>query len=357
VRALHPEDRHRVRDFHEIVDREDSFAAEYRVVRPDGRVLWLAGRGQVVSRRPDRRAHRLVSIMADVTEHKRDEAVLRTERERLALALEAGRMGVYELDLQTGTLWWSRHTYALFGVEPETFEPTPASVTALVHPDDREGFVRRRSEALVERHSFLYAFRVFRPDGTLAWLSNKGEAEYGVDGRAVRTFGVVADITEQKRLDAALRAADRRKDEFLATLAHELRNPLAPIRNSLRLFRVVDKSGAAAERAQHIMERQIEQMVRLIDDLMDISRITSGKLELRKEPSTLGAIIGSAVDAARPVLDDLGHRLVLELPADPVFVDADPMRLAQVFTNLLNNAAKYTDPGGRIRLAAERDGD
>ncbi len=158
------------------------------------------------------------------------------------------------------------------------------------------------------------------------------------------------------RLIRELRDADRRKDEFLATLAHELRNPLAPIRNALHIMQLADDDSAAIDQARTMMERQLKQMVRLIDDLLDVSRITRGKLDLRKERVELSAVIGNAVDTTRPLIEAAGHSLTVSLPPQPVYLDADPMRLAQVFSNLLNNAAKYTDRGGRLWLTAAHDG-
>jgi signal transduction histidine kinase len=162
-----------------------------------------------------------------------------------------------------------------------------------------------------------------------------------------------AVAVENARLYAELREADRRKDEFLATLAHELRNPLAPIRNALRVMRLAGDDGSVAEESREMMERQLAQMVRLVDDLLDVSRITRDKLELRKERVALAAAIESAVETSRPLIEQMGHHLTVALPPEPVHLDADATRLAQVFANLLNNSAKYTERGGLIRLSAE----
>ncbi|QJW98524.1 N-6 DNA methylase [Frigoriglobus tundricola] len=174
----------------------------------------------------------------------------------------------------------------------------------------------------------------------------------------------VRDITERSRLQrqvrdqaAALADLDRRKDEFLATLAHELRNPLAPIRNSLHIMKLSGADAATVERSRNVIERQVQQMVRLVDDLMDVSRIVQGKVELRTGRVELAAVVARAVETARPVIDAKGHDLTISLPPDSLPLEADTVRLAQVVGNLLNNAAKYTEPGGRIRLTAERDGD
>ena len=159
-----------------------------------------------------------------------------------------------------------------------------------------------------------------------------------------------AEIAERRRAEERLRDTDRRKDEFLATLAHELRNPLAPIRNALRLLQVGDRASAAD--AMYIMERQLRQLVRLIDDLLDVSRITRGRLEMRKRRVLVQAILDDAIETARPAIDDAGQHLVVDMPPGEHYIDADPERLAQVFSNLLNNASKYSELDGRIRLSA-----
>jgi signal transduction histidine kinase/CheY-like chemotaxis protein len=150
------------------------------------------------------------------------------------------------------------------------------------------------------------------------------------------------------------RQAEERKDQFIATLAHELRNPLAPIRNSLALLRL-DRTGAGADTNFEILERQVNHLVRLVDDLMDIERITRGKIEIRKEPVAAAAVVAIAVETSRPLIDGAGHELVVSLPEEELLLDADPVRVAQVFSNLLNNAAKYTNRGGRIMIAARRE--
>ncbi|HEX7183239.1 MAG TPA: ATP-binding protein [Thermoanaerobaculia bacterium] len=155
----------------------------------------------------------------------------------------------------------------------------------------------------------------------------------------------------QKRVEQ-LAEADRRKDEFLATLAHELRNPLAPLRNALQIIR----KGGMNERVQGMMERQVHHMVHLVDDLLEVSRITRGKIELRRERVELSTIVQNAIETSHPLIEASRHELSVTLPPEPLMLDADPVRLAQVVANLLNNAAKYTDPGGRIWLTAGREG-
>jgi PAS domain S-box-containing protein len=164
-------------------------------------------------------------------------------------------------------------------------------------------------------------------------------------------------FTDLKGATERLLDADRRKDEFLATLAHELRNPLAPIRNGLYLLRIADRASETAEQARAMLERQVRHLVRLVDDLLDVSRITRGRLEMRREPVEAAAVVGAAVETSQPAIDSAGHRLAVELPPEVLMLNADPVRIAQVLANLLNNAAKYTPAGGDIRLTVRRDGD
>ncbi len=149
--------------------------------------------------------------------------------------------------------------------------------------------------------------------------------------------------------------ADRRKDQFLATLAHELRNPLAPLSNALQLWPLVENDRYEMENLRELMHRQVQQMVRLIDDLLDVSRITRGKVELRKQPVNLKTVIETAVEATRPLIEACGHHLTVVVPEEPLVIEADVARLVQVIGNLLNNAAKYTEHGGHIWLTAEQD--
>jgi PAS domain S-box-containing protein len=167
--------------------------------------------------------------------------------------------------------------------------------------------------------------------------------------------GVSIDITERKQAEQALRLADQRKDEFLAMLAHELRNPLAPITNSVHILRLADDVDPTLEKVREILERQTNHLARLVDDLLDVTRIAQGKIELRPERVELAAVVRNAVEASRPLIDAGRHQLAISLPTEPIMLEADPTRLAQVVSNLLNNAARYTPAGGQIWLSAGID--
>ncbi len=183
-------------------------------------------------------------------------------------------------------------------------------------------------------------------------------------GRIVGCVLIFRDVTERRRADrelaesrASLQAADRRKDEFLATLAHELRNPLAPMRNSLEILRLARENKPVADQAVATMERQIDQMVHLVDDLLDVARISRGKIQLRRERVELRTVALQAVELCRPLAESQRHDVRVSLPAEPLYLQADAVRLSQVLSNLIHNACKYTEPGGRIELVAEARGD
>ncbi|HLJ94597.1 MAG TPA: PAS domain-containing protein, partial [Gemmataceae bacterium] len=296
-----------------------------------------------------------VASVTDVTARKQAEESARKAQEIFKLAHSIGRIGHWEWNSLTNENKWSPEIEALYGLPPGGFASTYEAWAKLLHPDDlpkAEEAVRRA----METGKYFTEFRVIWPDGSVHWLEARAHVFKDDDDKPVRIMGVNMDVTERKRIEETLQEADRRKDEFLATLAHELRNPLAPIRNGLQLMRLAAGNTDAVEQARAMMERQLTQMVRLVDDLMDLSRISRGKIELRKEHVPLSAVVNSAVETTHPLLEAMGHELALTLPEQPVILDADFTRLAQVFSNLLNNAAKYSGPGGHIRLVAERQG-
>ncbi len=224
------------------------------------------------------------------------------------------------------------------------------------YPEDRAFFldkflpaIRRDGHGETE-----IRFRHFK-SGAPLWMICNMFLVYDAAGRPVALATVSRNITERRRVEEALRDADLRKDEFLATLAHELRNPLAPIRNGLALLRR-DPAGASTPKTLAMMDRQLEHMVRLLDDLLDISRVSRGTVELRRQRVQLRTVVEHAVETSRPVIDAARHALTVSLPDGPVWLDADLTRLAQVVSNVLINAAKYTPQGGVIALVARREG-
>jgi two-component system CheB/CheR fusion protein len=214
----------------------------------------------------------------------------------------------------------------------------------------------RMDSALLER-SIRHALERHRDREALRQA--KAELERRVQERTAALERALealrGEFAERQQAEEALKEADRRKDEFLAMLAHELRNPLAPLLNGLHILRTGRVDGPTAERVRFMMEQQVRTLTRLVDDLLDVSRITRGKIQLRKERTDLATVVGRAVETVRPLIELQKHELSLSLPPEPVPLEADVTRLEQILTNLLNNAAKYTEPGGHIHLTAERD--
>ena len=466
----------------------------------------------------------------DITELKEAREALASSEERLRLALEAGRMGVWDWNIRTNELNWSDSLERLHGLAPGQFDGTFEGCQKLIHADDRAMVHNALQQAVKDRSGYDIEFRNVWPNGSIHWIGSKGKVYAGADGQPGRMIGVGMDMTQRKRseqtarfladasatlailvdfdstlqrvaslavpyfadwatvdlaegdgslrrvaiahVDPAkvklaqdvnrrfppdpaapkgvwnilrtgqaellpeitdemlvqsitddellsimrslglksfigvplrvrgktlgvitfvaadsghhyddtdlavaqdladraaiaientqlyreLRDADRRKDEFLATLAHELRNPLAPIRNSLQILKMPRVNAATVEQTRDIMERQVHHLVRLVDDLLDVSRVMRGKIDLRKEPVELATVIARAVETAQPLIDLQRHQLELSLPSESLLMDADPVRLAQVVGNLLTNSAKYTEANGRIWVTARREG-
>jgi signal transduction histidine kinase/CheY-like chemotaxis protein len=211
--------------------------------------------------------------------------------------------------------------------------------------------------AVAHRTHLTNDIEIVRSDGSVLYVRNDVEPLYDRQGRVCGCVSVCVDMTEHKHIEEVLRESDRRKDEFLATLSHELRNPLAPIRNALELMRRAGDDESLKERALAIMERQLQQLVRLTDDLLDVSRITRNRIELRRDRIDLRTVLRSAIETIEPLSVAAGHAMEVELPDSPLWVYADFTRLAQAFANLLNNAVKYTDGGGRIAVSASLDVD
>jgi PAS domain S-box-containing protein len=222
-----------------------------------------------------------------------------------------------------------------------------------VHPDDAETYLGAYLQAFEERTPFEAQVRIRREAGEYRWMKSAALPRFAANGRFLGYVGCSLDITDVKQYQEVLAEADRRKNEFLAMLAHELRNPLAPIRNALEVMRQTQGNGEAVHSASEMMERQVGQMARLVDDLLDVSRISRGKIELRRGAIELASAVNQAVEASRPMVESKGIDLSVSLPPEPVYLNADPIRLAQVVGNLLNNACKFTDKGGRIWLTSE----
>jgi len=292
---------------------------------------------------------------------------LRTSEARLRAALEVGHIGIWELDLERGLGYWSPTAFAVTGIDPVATASDKNTWRALLHPDDVAAVEAEWTRARDAREEYRYAHRIVRPDGVVRWHDARGRFFYDEDGRPVRMLGAFVDVTDRKVAEAEredllgiaerarveAEAGSRAKDEFLAMLGHELRNPLAAVRNAVVTAQL---DGARRDRSLDIARRQVDQLARLLDDLLDVARITQGRIQLRRERTDLAGIVARAVETTRAVVEQRGHTLDVRLPAEDVRIDADPTRIEQVVVNLITNAAKYTETGGRIAVEVRRDG-
>jgi PAS domain S-box-containing protein len=297
-----------------------------------------------------------LTVIEDITDRERAEAWLVENEERLRLALEAGQVGTWDWDIAKNHVTWSETIYRFHGLKPGEFSGRVEDFAALVHPDDRERVNAAIQTAVAGGQAYSAEMRVVWPDGTVRWIATNGNVIFNSEGRPARMLGATVDITNRKLAEEALIEADRRKDEFLAMLAHELRNPLAPIRNAAQLLKRLGPPVPELQWARDVIDRQVEHLGRLVDDLLDVSRITQGKITLRKKKVDLVNIIANAVEASRPLIEARNHKLSVALPKHPLPVEGDPTRLTQIISNLLNNAAKFTPEGGVIWLSAEAVG-
>jgi PAS domain S-box-containing protein len=225
-----------------------------------------------------------------------------------------------------------------------------------IHPDDVEQVIEVWERSLATGTPHENEFRVLDADNTYRHVLARAIPVFEQDGRIREWVGTLADITEKKKNEHEMREASRRKDEFLAMLAHELRNPLAPIRNAIQVLRSLAAHDAQLEWARDVIHRQLQHLTRLVDDLLDVSRITQGKITLRKEKVELAGVVARAVETSRPLIEARRHQLSVALPSEPIWIEGDSTRLAQVIGNVLNNAAKYTEEAGRIWLSASSAG-
>ena len=296
---------------------------------------------------------RVEVFVRDVSDRKRAEEALEASEREFRAVFELSATGAAQTDAATGCLLRVNRRFCEIVGYPEE-ELLGRTFDEITHPDDRIRAAETTWPVLRgERESFEIEKRYMRKDGRVVWVMVAGRLIRDADGRPFRSIATIVDVTTRREVENRLREADRRKDEFLATLAHELRNPLAPIRYAARLLRP-DSPPAAITQVRDTLERQSTQMARLLDDLLDVSRITRNVIELKREALDLRQAVEDSVEVARPLIDAVHHRLVVSLPGKPVWVEADRTRLSQIVANLLQNAAKYTDPGGRIEVGVEQ---
>lgn len=285
------------------------------------------------------------------SELSRANAALSESEERLRRAQQAGQVGIWEWDFRTGLGIWSDAARSVFHL-PETDEKISFETgLSHVHPDDRSRVMAKLNEAR-SADSYRDEFRIVDDAGIAKWVELVGGVEFQ-GAEPVRMRGAVRNITERKEIELELKESNRRKDQFLAMLGHELRNPLAPIRNAVSILEMISESNSEMNWCRDVLDRQVKQMTRLVDDLLDVSRVSRGKIQLQREVLDLRVAVQQAIESCRPLIDTRRHRLTISLSPTPIYVDCDLARISQVIANLLNNAAKYTDEGGEIGLTLD----
>lgn len=356
-RLVHPADRQRAdQELQSAIAERRTIDLDFRIQRPDGAVRWLNFKGQAAYG-PDGTPVRMVGLSMDITDRKQTEEALRKSEAELRLVADSAPVFIAHCGRDLRFRFVNAAYATRLGLRPEDL--IGKTIPEVLGEEAYESF-RQHVETVLrgERVAFEREVPYERIGRHVMHCLYVPELD---DAGAVQGWvAVVMDVTERRQAEdslrqaqKALKEADRRKDEFLAMLAHELRNPLAPIRNAVGVLERLDSPDPRLEKMREVIDRQTEQLTRLVDDLLDVSRITQGKIALHREVIDLARIVGRAIETSRPLIDANGHRLLVTLPHAPIWIEGDLSRLAQVVSNLLNNAAKYTETGGTIWLTAE----
>ncbi len=293
----------------------------------------------------------IVSVqLGQVWQRQRTEAALRNSEGQLRLLANTIPQLAWMADADGNIFWYNQRWYHYTGTTPETMQGW--GWQAVHDPDVLPLVIERWTTALRDGTPFEMVFPLLAADGSFRPFLTRVEPLRDDDGGILYWFGTNTDISTIRQMEDALREADRRKDEFLAMLAHELRNPLAPICTALGILNLPESDSAMRERSRQIIGRQVEHLVRLVDDLLDVSRFIGGKVTLRPEATDLERVVSRAIETALPTLKARGHTFDVKLPSKPVMLEVDSVRIAQAISNLLTNAARYTEPGGEVILEA-----
>lgn len=354
--CVHPEDQARCRAYGErfFQGSETEWRLDFRIVTPHQGVRFHQAIGRLY-RDADGKPARFVGVSTDVTEKQRVVEALRESEERFRAMADGLPLMIWVHGPNGEQQFVNRTFLEYFGVTQE--EMRGGRWQLLMHPDDAPAYTETFLACVRERRPFNAETRVRDAQGEWRTVESWGRPRFSASGEFLGFVGTSADITERKRFEQELREADRRKNEFLAILGHELRNPLAAMSAALQLFRRLLPAEPKLQGLGETMERQLALCTRLVDDLVDSARISTGKIELRRGPVSLHHVLGAAAEVSQSLLVERGHQLVIEQPGERIVVDGDEMRLVQIVANLLNNAARYTPRGGRIVLALERSGD
>ncbi|HTI49718.1 MAG TPA: PAS domain S-box protein, partial [Planctomycetaceae bacterium] len=295
----------------------------------------------------------VVLVFRDVTERRRSEQAVRRSEERYRALVQATSQIVWTTDPDGQVVEDSPSWRTFTGQSYDQWKG--AGWLNVVHPDDRARAADVWRRSVLSKSNYQVEYRLRSAAGEYRHMEARGVPVLDAEGKIVEWIGMNVDVTQQRQSAAALRDADRRKDQFLAMLGHELRNPLSGIAGAIQVLASIDSPNADAMEMRRIIERQTAHMSRLIDDLLEVSRISRGKIQLRPERVDLSELVRHTTDDLRPIFEAGRLDLNLELPEEPVFVSGDPTRLAQVLVNLLQNAAKFTNPGGHVGVTLSID--
>jgi PAS domain S-box-containing protein len=367
AQAVHPDDRQRYgAEFLKAAAAGTPFEHELRYLCAAGAYRWVLVRAAPL-RDAGGNIVQWVGTCTDIDAKVQAERALRQSEERVRIATEAGHIGTWQWDIEADRVVWSALLYEMHGLSRAEFGGRVADFERIVHPDDLERVGRAIKETLEEGADYTLEFRARGPHGGYHWFWTRAMVIRDGAGRPLRMVGAITDITARKRAEEHLREVDRKKDEFLAMLAHELRNPLAPIRNGIELLRYAVPPEERLDRILAMLGRQTTHLTRLVDDLLDVSRITQNKITLKRETLRLGDLVLEVVNDVRADFDRGEIQLACALPPGEIWVDGDRTRLAQALGNLLHNAMKFSRPGGhawvrlgvvqgRAELCVEDDG-
>lgn len=352
--AVHPEDREDIREaFLRSNEERVAFRFEFRLRRRDGVYRWalVAGTPNL-----DENGEFLgyIGSVIDIAERKEAEAALRTSEGQFRALANSIPQLAWMAGPDGSIFWYNQRWYDYTGSTPE--EMVGWGWRSVHDPKVLDRVEKKFRAAVAEGTPWEDTFPLRRHDGAMRWHLSRAMPLFDEQGEILLWFGTNTDISERREMEERLREADRRKDEFLATLAHELRNPLAPLSHGLEMLEHEPREEQAAA-VRKTMARQLQNMVRLVDDLLDVSRVSRGRIELQCERLSLATVLEAAIETARASIVDGRHKLSFDPPMPELRVDGDATRLEQIFANLIENAAKYTDSGGDIRLSAEQAGE
>ncbi len=351
---IHPEDQPRVKAaIEEAIRTRSIFQLEHRVLRVDGGLGWTFSRA-VPLLNDDGTIAEWVGTATDITERKQVEEALRESAERFTALADNIAQLAWMADEEGWISWYNRRWFEYTGTTLGEMEGW--GWQKVHHPDHVARVTEKFKRHVASGEPWEDTFPLRARDGTYRWFLSRAAPVRNADGK-IRWFGTNTDITEQLEAERALREADQRKSEFLAVLSHELRNPLAPIRNSVYLLENAPPGSAQAARAREVIRRQADHLTRLVEDLLDVTRITRGKVQLHRERTDLAGLVHRTIEDHRGTFARAEVELGADLPAAPVWSEVDATRIAQVLGNLLTNAAKFTPPRGSATVAVRARAD